>query len=91
MLNTINGFDFLLVLVIAGMYIRSYKLNSECESYVNQLIDLSRDNHELTKELEMHYNHMDLDEVYLTSLLAPRTDLSCKFTRECACKDCIAF
>ena len=89
MLNTINGFDFLLVLVIAGMYIRSYKLNSECESYVDQLIDLSRDNYELSK-LQLP----KLDDAYLDSLLEPirpRTDLSCQWTKECVCKDCVPF
>lgn len=89
MLNTINGFDFLLVLVIAGMYIKIYSLNQECESYVGQLIDLSRDNYQLSK-LQLP----KLDDAYLDSLLEPirpRTDLSCQWTKECVCKDCVPF
>lgn len=55
MLNTINGFDFLLVLVIAGMYLKIYKLDRECESYVEQIIDIARDNYELS---QLKYPHM---------------------------------
>lgn len=55
MLQTINGFDFLLVLIIAGMYLKIYKLDRECESYVEQIIDIARDNYELS---QLKYPHM---------------------------------
>jgi hypothetical protein len=89
MLQTINGIDLMLVFIIAGLYINVYKLNRECESYVDQLIDLSRDNYELSK-LQLP----KLDDAYLDSLLEPirpRTDLSCEFTSKCVCKDCVPF
>jgi hypothetical protein len=107
MLQTINGIDLMLVFIIAGLYINVYKLNRECESYVDQLIDLSRDNYELSK-LQLP----KLDDDYLDSLLekcphiwiemkdnnalcagcnAKRTDLSCEFTSKCVCKDCVPF
>ena len=84
MLNTINGFDFLLVLVIAGMYLKIYNLNQECESYVEQIIDIARDNYELS---QLKYPHMD--DAYVDSLLSTEgSPLSCQFTGECNCKNC---
>jgi len=39
MLNTINGFDLLLVMVIVGLVWRVSRLNRECEDYVRQIIE----------------------------------------------------
>lgn len=39
MLNTINGFDLLLVMVIVGLVWRVVRLNRECEDYVRQIIE----------------------------------------------------
>lgn len=41
MLNTINGFDLLLVIVITLLGFRVYNLNRECESYVRQILEMS--------------------------------------------------
>ena len=41
MLNTINGFDLLLVLVIVGLLYRTFRLNRECEDYVRQIVEMS--------------------------------------------------
>jgi hypothetical protein len=41
MLNTINGFDLLLIITIVVMGFRIYNLNRECESYVRQILEVS--------------------------------------------------
>lgn len=74
MLQTINGFDLMLVLIIIGLAVNVYRLNNECESYVEQIIDISRDNYELTKEVvewEAFYTAPDLDHKLLDSLIEP--------------------
>ena len=42
-MNTINGFDLLLVIIITLLGFRVYNLNRECESYVGQILRLSWD------------------------------------------------
>jgi hypothetical protein len=41
MLNTINGFDLLLLLVIVGLVWRVLRLNDECNDYVEQILKVS--------------------------------------------------
>lgn len=41
MLNTINGFDLLLVIIIVIAGFKIYNLNRECESYVGQIMQVS--------------------------------------------------
>lgn len=41
MLETINGFDLLLVIVIIGLVFKVLNLNDECNSYVQQIIKIS--------------------------------------------------
>jgi hypothetical protein len=41
MLNTINGFDLLLLLVIVGLVWRVLRLNDECNDYVRQILQVS--------------------------------------------------
>jgi hypothetical protein len=41
MLETINGFDLLLVLVIVALVYKVFSLNRECESYVGQILKMS--------------------------------------------------
>ena len=43
MLNTINGFDLLLVIIIVIAGFKIYNLTRECESYVEQILRLSWD------------------------------------------------
>jgi hypothetical protein len=43
MLETINGFDLLLVIIIVMAGFKIYNLNRECESYVQQILRLSWD------------------------------------------------
>jgi hypothetical protein len=89
MLQTINGFDLFLIFTIVVMWFRICHLNEECESYVRQIIEVSQDNYQLN-QLQL----AKLDDDYLDSLLEPirpRTDLSCQWTSECACKDCVPF
>ena len=41
MLNTINGFDLLLIIIIVIAGFKIYNLNRECESYVGQIMNVS--------------------------------------------------
>jgi hypothetical protein len=41
MLNTINGFDVLLVMIIMGLLWRVSYLNDECHDYVEQILKVS--------------------------------------------------
>lgn len=55
MLSTINGFDLLLLITIIMLGIRTYKLNHECESYVQQILQVSW---ELQQEIQANkYAH----------------------------------
>jgi hypothetical protein len=49
MLQTINGFDLLLIITIVVMGFKIYNLNRECESYVAQIMQVSW---ELQQEIE---------------------------------------
>ena len=51
MLETINGFDLLLVIVIVALVFKAIKLNDECNSYVQQIIEVSQDNYKLSKQV----------------------------------------
>ena len=51
MLQTINGFDLLLVLVIIGLVFKAMRLNDECNSYVRQIVEVSQQNVQLTREI----------------------------------------
>jgi hypothetical protein len=50
-LQTINGFDLLLVLVIIGLAYRVFSLNRECEDYVRQILQVSW---ELQQEIQVN-------------------------------------
>ena len=52
MLQTINGFDLLLVLVIIGLAYRAFNLNRECESYVRQIVEMSWDLQKVAKKAQ---------------------------------------
>ncbi len=51
MLQTINGFDLLLVLVIIALAYRAFRLNRECEDYVRQILEVSWDLQKVTEKL----------------------------------------
>lgn len=51
MLETINGFDLLLVLIIVGLVFKAMRLNDECNSYVQQIVEVSQDNYKLTQQV----------------------------------------
>jgi hypothetical protein len=51
MLNTINGFDLLLVIVIVALLFKILRLNDECNSYVQQIVEVSQDNYKLTQQV----------------------------------------
>ena len=55
MLNTINGFDLLLVIIIIGLAYRAFSLNRECESYVRQIVTMSWDLQKVTEKLYPSY------------------------------------
>jgi len=40
-LQTINGLDLLMVIIITVLGFRVYNLNRECESYVRQILEIS--------------------------------------------------
>jgi len=74
MLQTINGFDLMLVLIIIGLCVNVYRLNQECESYVQQIVEVCQDNYELTQEVvrwEAFYTSADLDHELLDRLVEP--------------------
>jgi hypothetical protein len=54
MLQTINGFDLLLVLIIIALGYRVYNLNRECESYVGQILVMSWDLQEKVENWKHH-------------------------------------
>jgi hypothetical protein len=51
MLQTINGFDLLLVLIIIALGYRAFNLNRECEDYVRQILQVSW---ELQEEIQVN-------------------------------------
>lgn len=51
MLETINGFDLLLVIVIGGLMFKALRLNDECDSYVRQIVEVSQQNAQLVREI----------------------------------------
>jgi cell division protein FtsL len=51
MLQTINGFDLLLVLIIIALGYRAFNLNRECEDYVRQIVEISQDNYRLSQQV----------------------------------------
>lgn len=51
MLNTINGLDLVLIIIITILGFKVYNLNQECESYVGQIIEVSQDNYKLSKQV----------------------------------------
>jgi hypothetical protein len=98
MLNTINGFDLILVIIIVIAGFKIYNLNRECESYVEQILRLSWD---LQTEIQASKpkdtygcvcNYCTDSDPWLSECQAfNRTDLSCQFTSQCACSDCVPF
>ena len=63
MLNTINGFDLLLVIIIVIAGFKIYNLNRECESYVSQIIEVSQDNYRLSEQVhDLKYPAPPLDK-----------------------------
>ncbi len=75
MLQTINGFDLLLVLVIIGLVFKAMRLNDECNSYVRQIVEVSQQNVLLTREIvqwEAKYEYdLDLAEPAFTPAFLP--------------------
>lgn len=61
MLNTINGFDLLLVIIIVIAGFKIYNLNRECESYVGQIMQVSW---ELQQEIQAnkHQSYCDCNK-----------------------------
>jgi hypothetical protein len=51
MLSTINGLDLVLIIIITILGFKVYNLNQECESYVGQIIEMSRDNYKLSEQV----------------------------------------
>ena len=60
MLQTINGFDLLLVIVIIGLVFKVMRLNEECNSYVGQIVRMSWELTELKERL--YPSEPDLDK-----------------------------
>ena len=57
MLNTINGFDLLLIIIIVISGFKIYNLNRECENYVRQIMQVSW---ELQQEIQINkYAHRE--------------------------------
>lgn len=73
MLQTINGFDLMLIILIAGLLVNVWRLNRECESYVEQIIEVSQDNYKLTKEIKRldPWEWQSLDHKLLDNLIEP--------------------
>ena len=52
MLQTINGFDLLLVIVIVLLIFKIMRLNDECNSYVRQIVEMSWDLQKVAKKAQ---------------------------------------
>ena len=114
MLNTINGFDLLLVIIIVIAGFKIYNLTKECESYVGQIMQISWElqeeiqaNETMTnsltnimndlvvplKKLVDHHSECNCRDCYIRVKppIEYRTNLSCQFTSQCGCSDCIPF
>jgi hypothetical protein len=76
-LQTINGFDLLLVLVIIGLAYRAFNLNRECEDYVRQILEMSWD---LQKEIQAN-----------VMWEASQNPHKHEYQDYCACSTCIPF
>ena len=57
MLQTINGFDLLLVIVIIGLVFKVMRLNEECNSYVRQIVEMSWDLQKVVKKTQDPHKH----------------------------------
>lgn len=64
MLETINGFDLLLVIVIVALVFKVFNLNDECNSYVRQIVEVSQDNHFL--KLDIQTLSAEIDSLHST-------------------------
>jgi len=75
MLETINGFDLLLIIIITLAGFKIYNLNRECESYVGQIMQVSW---ELQQEIQANkYAHSE--------------NKSHSLRINCDCESCIPF
>ena len=79
MLNTINGFDLLLIITIVVMGFKIYNLNRECESYVGQILRLSW-------ELSGEYNRNNPPFGYDEPVVHKH-----EYQSYCDCNKCIPF
>ena len=59
MLETINGFDLLLVIVIVALVFKAINLNDECNSYVRQIMEVSQDNYLLSIDIQTLSTEID--------------------------------
>jgi hypothetical protein len=84
MLNTINGFDLLLVIIIVIAGFKIYNLNKECESYVEQILQVSW---ELQEEIQAGETMTNSLTNIMNDLVVPLKKLVDHHS-ECNCRDC---
>lgn len=79
MLETINGFDLLLVIVIVGLVFKVFNLNDECNSYVRQIIEVSQDNHFLKLDIQTLSAEIDSLNSAQPNLVSPDVASECMY------------
>jgi hypothetical protein len=95
MLNTINGFDLLLVIMIVALVFKAMRLNDECNSYVRQIVEVSQQNVLLTREIvqwEAKYEYdSDLAEPAWIPASHDHHPENHEYLSYCDCNKCIPF
>jgi hypothetical protein len=84
MLNTINGFDLLLIIIITILGFKVYNLTRECESYVGQIMQVSWKLQEETQANETMTTGLTN---IMNELIIPLQKLV-DHHNGCNCKDC---
>jgi hypothetical protein len=83
MLNTINGFDLLLIITIVILAFKVYNLNRECESYVGQIMELAQELNEIHyykyKSLEDGWGKPSEAQVEAALATYPHTGCLCNY------------
>jgi hypothetical protein len=84
MLNTINGLDLVLIIIITILGFKVYNLTRECKSYVEQIIQISW---ELQEETQANETMTTGLTNIMNELVVPLQKLV-NHHNECNCKDC---
>jgi hypothetical protein len=94
-LQTINGFDLLLIIIIIALGYRTFSLNRECHSYVEQILRLSWDLQAEIQENVMWQAKYEYDSDLAEPAFIPASHdhhpEQHEYLSYCDCKKCIPF